>query len=472
MTKEAAKVEIAFTESVMENLSTQMTTEQLNELTARYQAAKAVIAEDNTATDIEKYLAAKEEVSFKYNKVGAKIWYHAHAIIGTGAIDNGKFAGWSVDHDVKINRYEAALYLEKYGLTVEQFVAAEKEFYATRYPKDETTAEDNVEVEDTTADNTTVETETEDNTATGTEVAENKKARKPYSINPVIDEDSPVKFNHVDICIENDVLKISGLFECKNIETAYRRFRKIMAQVATEVPELKGWDEWEPAKKLTFDETEKIWLNENDEMIFDTKYTTNILNVNINEDTIYIWGTFYTTAEAYRAAHPEEPHFNYNTEATEAEQSTAQVEETDGSEEDDDESFSANVMPAEDDDTDDELIDPAEKITAQVEDEPALVDCAYKFNLENGVREFKIGKYAEEIDAREKNAVRAHEPREDVPNVEDNILLDPAKIVSETPEASTKIKKLFLRRKNHERKKTARHTQHRPRRMVHAARRH
>ena len=98
-----------------------------------------------TETDIEKYLAAKEEVSFKYNKAGAKIWYHARAIIGTGAIDNGKFAGWSVDHDVKINRYEAALYLEKYGLTVEQFVAAEKEFYATRYPKDEATAEDNVE---------------------------------------------------------------------------------------------------------------------------------------------------------------------------------------------------------------------------------------------------------------------------------------------------------------------------------------
>ena len=161
----------------------------------------------------------------------------------------------------------------------------------------------------TATNNFKVDTAT-DNTATGTEVAENKKARKPYSINPVIDEDSPVKFNHVDICIENDVLKISGLFECKNIETAYRRFRKIMAQVATEVPKLEGWDEWEPAKKLTFDETEKIWLNENGEMIFDTKYTTNILNVDINEDTIYIWGTFYTTAEAYRAAHPEEPNCN------------------------------------------------------------------------------------------------------------------------------------------------------------------
>ena len=354
-----------------------------------------------TEADIEKYLAAKEEVSFKYNKVGAKIWYHARAIIGTGAIDNGKFAGWSVDHDAKINRYEAALYLEKYGLTVEQFVAAEKEFYATRYPKDEATAEDNVEA--------------------------TTKSKKAYSINPVIDEDSPVKFNHVDICIENGVLKISGLFECWKPETAYRRFRKIMAQAASEVPELDGWDNWEPAKKLTFDETEKIWLNENDEMIFDTKYTTNTLNIDINEDSIYIWGTFYTTAEAYRAAHPEEPNCNL-----EAEQSTAQVEETeekfiyttnrgntrevkvgetgstvrgrwyyyheiggmsehdvidlatkqesgefvnalckfivndtDGSEEDDDEIFSANVMPDEDDDTDDELIDPLDRRTVE-----------------------------------------------------------------------------------------------------------
>ena len=302
--------------------------------------------------------------------------------------------------------------------------------------------------------------------------------------------------------------------------------------------------------------------------------------------------------------------FWVKTNETAAEDNVEVIAETDGSEEDDAESFTANVMSAEYDDTDDELIDPAEKITAQVEDEPALVDCAYEFNLENGVREFKIGdaetgdvisfqgsrlfkitstkhdarlyrdedgtlhfdikcydgspqltmhdvtpdeffayvevhdttreeiarlplvelkrkharvfeeslrlgeylfcsedrtaydkaharlmqlicngcadtaerwrleevnaprrkrivdaeikysclqykigKYAEEIDAREKAAVRAQEPRESVSNVEDNILLDPAKIVSETPEASTKIKKLFSRRKNHERKK-------------------
>ena len=97
-----------------------------------------------------------------------------------------------------------------------------------------------------------------------------------------------------------------------------------------------------------------------------------------------------------------------------------------------------------------------------------IVDAEIKYSC----LQYKIGKYAEEIDAREKKAVRAHEHREGVPNIEGDNLHDSAKIVSATPEASTKIKKTFSRRKNHERKKTARHTQHRPRRMVHAARRH
>lgn len=115
--------------------------------------------------------------------------------------------------------------------------------------------------------------------------------------------------------------------------------------------------------------------------------------------------------------------------------------------------------------------DTAERWRLEEENAPRrkrIVDTEIKYSC----LQYKIGKYAEEIDAREKAAVRAQEPRESVSNVEDNILLDPAKIVSATPEASTKIKKLFSRRKNHERKKTARHTQHRPRRMVHAARRH
>ncbi|MBR4031099.1 MAG: hypothetical protein IKJ07_00005, partial [Clostridia bacterium] len=106
------------------------------------------------------------------------------------------------------------------------------------------------------------------------------------------------------------------------------RFRKIMAQAAADVPELKGWDAWEPAKKLTFDDTEKVWLNENGDMIFDTKYAVETLNVDINEDNIYIWGTFYTTAEAYKAAHPEEPAFEFGAEPeaqTKAEEFKAEV---------------------------------------------------------------------------------------------------------------------------------------------------
>lgn len=85
---------------------------------------------------IEKYLQARDEVSFKYNKAGAKIWYRAHAIIETGVIDTGKAYAWSCDHDIKINRFQAALILEKYGLTLEQFIDAEKEFYATYYPEE------------------------------------------------------------------------------------------------------------------------------------------------------------------------------------------------------------------------------------------------------------------------------------------------------------------------------------------------
>ncbi|MBR4032578.1 MAG: hypothetical protein IKJ07_07585, partial [Clostridia bacterium] len=99
--------------------------------------------------------------------------------------------------------------------------------------------------------------------------AEDKKACKHYSINPDFDdEDRPIKYNHVNIVIEDGRLKIDGLFECWKPETAYNRFRKIMAQAAADVPELKGWDAWEPAKKLTFDDTEKVWLNENGDMIF------------------------------------------------------------------------------------------------------------------------------------------------------------------------------------------------------------
>lgn len=87
---------------------------------------------------IEKYLQASDEVSFKVNKAGAKIWYRAHAIIETGVIDTGKANGWcwSCDHDIKINRFQAALILEKYGLTIDQFIDAEKEFYATYYPEE------------------------------------------------------------------------------------------------------------------------------------------------------------------------------------------------------------------------------------------------------------------------------------------------------------------------------------------------
>lgn len=222
-----------------------------------------------TEADIEKYLAAKQEVSFKYNKAGAKIWYHARAIIGTGAIDNGKFAGWSVDHDVKINRYEAALYLEKYGLTVEQFVAAEKEFYATRYPKDEATAEDNVEVEENTAN-----AEAEQSTAQVEETEE------------------------------------------KFIYTTNRGNTR----------EVKVGETGSTTRGMWYYYHEIGGLSEQDVIELATKKKS---------------GEFVNALCKFI------------------------VTETDGSEEDDDESFTANVMPDEDDGSDDELIDPPDFQTVE-----------------------------------------------------------------------------------------------------------
>ncbi len=68
-----------------------------------------------------------------------------------------------------------------------------------------------------------------------------------------------------------------------------------------------------------------------------------------------------------------------------------------------------------DEDADDDEIDGTEGEIDAAEDN---VEAEIKYSC----LQYKIGKYAEEIDAREKNAVRPHEPREGVPNVEgDNL---------------------------------------------------
>ncbi|MBR0289573.1 MAG: hypothetical protein IJQ82_11400 [Selenomonadaceae bacterium] len=121
-----------------------------------------------------------------------------------------------------------------------------------------------------------------------------KNSRKHYSINaPWAECDDPIKFNHVEIKTnpENGELSISSYFECKNLETAYRRFRKIMAQACRENPELEGWDELEPANKLTV--CTGGYENENGDLVlFNSGSGSYCLQVDINEDLFYIYGKF------------------------------------------------------------------------------------------------------------------------------------------------------------------------------------
>lgn len=110
-------------------------------------------------------------------------------------------------------------------------------------------------------------------------------AKKSYSINPHYDADSDVKFNHVDIYTNDDSsISISGFFECKNIETAYRRFRKIAATI----PQLNGW-EFITANKLT--QNANGWENEHvDQVFFNDPLES--LAIDQNEDIFYIYGKF------------------------------------------------------------------------------------------------------------------------------------------------------------------------------------
>lgn len=125
-------------------------------------------------------------------------------------------------------------------------------------------------------------------------IAQDVKAAKPYSINPA--EDETVRFNHLNIYFRADAtLELEGHFECQKIETAYRRFKKAMAQAASEVPELKGWGDdnaWPPAKKLTLTEDGDFWINENDESIFYTRNGEETICIDINEDIFYVFGYF------------------------------------------------------------------------------------------------------------------------------------------------------------------------------------
>lgn len=119
----------------------------------------------------------------------------------------------------------------------------------------------------------------------------NKNAKKLYTINPVIDSDDDIKFNRLDILITPDGgLRIDGHFQCKNIETAYRRLVKIMTQAANDIPQLKGWDCWLPANKITADNGS--FFNENGDLLFTDNDPRDTLAVDINEDTFYFFANF------------------------------------------------------------------------------------------------------------------------------------------------------------------------------------
>ncbi len=122
------------------------------------------------------------------------------------------------------------------------------------------------------------------------------------------DADEPVKFNHVDIVLnDNGSISIDGHFDCKKIETAYKRFCKIMASIdANEYPDLADWLFF-PAKKIT-PETDRFgsttWLNEEGDFIFTDDPRESLAVDILDEDEFYIYGNF-NLPETFVTAEPQ-----------------------------------------------------------------------------------------------------------------------------------------------------------------------
>lgn len=73
---------------------------------------------------VEKYLKAREEISFKYDAIGRKMWYRSTFV---KLSDGTSF--WNESPDHKITKAFAQMFLKAYDLTVDEFVAAEKAYY-------------------------------------------------------------------------------------------------------------------------------------------------------------------------------------------------------------------------------------------------------------------------------------------------------------------------------------------------------
>lgn len=128
-----------------------------------------------------------------------------------------------------------------------------------------------------------------------------KKTKKHYSINPVIDCDDQIKFNHLNIFLTADgALQIDGFFQCKRITTAYNCFKKIMAQAAIDVPQLNGWGNcWLDAKSIS--ELDGYFFNENGDLLFNNSDPRDTLAVDINEDQFYFFANFSAASKPLEA---------------------------------------------------------------------------------------------------------------------------------------------------------------------------
>lgn len=168
-------------------------------------------------------------------------------------------------------------------------------------------------------------------------------------VDDIIDDiiDSDVKYNHVDLDIDTKTgkLQISAFFECKRLETAYRRFAKIFDRIAAEVALLTGWN-FIPAKKLT--QNPYGWENENGDQIFHSN-GDETLSVDINEDTYYIFGNMSKAVDVSEEiaeinAADIVAHFNGQDGANKFFKMRAT--ELDGSEEDNDTDNAFDLLPA------------------------------------------------------------------------------------------------------------------------------
>lgn len=116
----------------------------------------------------------------------------------------------------------------------------------------------------------------------------NTAGKKAYLVNPP--ESLGVKFNRLNIYLrDNGAFEVDAHFDTTHIETAYRRFVDFFLQAAADIPALNGWENFPNAKKLI--PNTNGWENELGEQIF-FKEANDCLCVDLNEDTIYIFGKF------------------------------------------------------------------------------------------------------------------------------------------------------------------------------------